>query len=65
MGHSPVLDGSDWHFQAFVLLTLSSAVNKLQQQQKNSGEKYLGPPGIEPGAPGWEQPPVEKVSLIK
>ena len=40
--HLPVLDGFDWHFQASVHLTLSSAVNKSQRHRKIGFSDFLG-----------------------
>ena len=52
--HLPVIDGFDWHLQASVHFTLSSAINKSQWHQKIPDENILWMPGIEPGAVRWE-----------
>ena len=52
--HSPALDKFDWHLQASVHFTQSSAVNKSLQHQNIQEKLFLGTPGIEPEATGWD-----------
>ena len=52
--HSPALDGFEWHFQAYVLFTLRSTVNKSQRTSKNSREFFSVKPGIKHRAARWE-----------
>ena len=53
--HSPELDGFDWHFEASVHFTQTSAINKSKHHWKFR-EIFLGMPGIKPGAAGsWSK----------